>query len=128
MNTIQKQTRNNSHVPSTSLSNSAFPSKPNIPEGPDNQFLTILKINIIKSLSEENHNFSLQIDGFQATLNRFGANLEAAKKIISRLVSQQIHKGHYSYNELSDEIHQQHHKDLYQCVNVYQKLRQTKDW
>ena len=36
----------------------------------------------------------------------------AAKKTISSLVSRQIHKDHYSYNDLSDEIQQKHHNDV----------------
>ena len=43
-----------------------------------------------------------------------GAELEAANKMINSLVSQQIHMGHNSYNELSE----QHHKTLYQRAHV----------
>ena len=50
-------------------------------------------------------------------MSRFGAELEAAKMIINSLVSQQKHIEHYSYKELSEEIHQQQRKVLNQCVH-----------
>ena len=75
-----------------------------------------MRIKTVKSLSEENQDLhvQLQIDGLQDRVSGFGAEPEAAKKIISSLVVQQIHKGHYTYNDLSDEIHKMHHNDLYQ--------------
>ena len=84
----------------------------------DDEFLTSGRIYTVNSLSEENQVLSIQIDRLQDRVSSFGAELEVAKKIINSLLAQQKHKGHYSYNELSDEIHQQHHKGLYKRVHV----------
>ena len=43
-------------------------------------------------------------------MSSFGAELEDAKKMISSLVSQQIHKEHNLCKGLSQEIHQQQRK------------------
>ena len=84
----------------------------------DDEFLTSRRIKTVNSLLEENQVLSIQGDRLQDRVSSFGAELEVAKKIINSLVSQQIHTGHFSYNELSDEIHQEHHKGLYQRVHV----------
>ena len=66
----------------------------------DNEFLTSERIKTVNSFSEENQVLSIQIDCLQDRVSSFGAELEAANKMINSLVSQQIHMGHNSYNEL----------------------------
>ena len=57
----------------------------------DKEFLEIsasnMGIKIGKNLSDENLNLSHKISGHQDSVIRFGRGLEAAKKIISSLVS-----------------------------------------
>ena len=48
----------------------------------------------------------------------FGKELEAAKEIISSLLSEQINKEHCSCSESSEEIQQQQQKDLKQSLHV----------
>ena len=75
-------------------------------------------IKIVKNLSDENLNLSQKISGLQDSVIRFGRELEAAKKIISSLVSPQIHMEHYPCNKISEEINQQRQKDWKQCLHV----------
>ena len=65
----------------------------------DNEFLSSVQIKTVKSLSEENSVLSCQIDSLQDIVSRFGKDLETAKKIFSSLLSQQLHKEHYSRSE-----------------------------
>ena len=72
----------------------------------------------MKNLSDENLNLSHKISGLQDSVIRFGRELEAANKIISSLVSPQIHMEHYPCNKISEEINQQRQKDWKQCLHV----------
>ena len=91
----------------------------------DNEYLSSMQIKTVKSLSEENSVLSRQIDSLQDIVSRFGKNLEAAKKIISSLLSQQIHNEQYSRSESSEEIEQEQQKDLKQSLRV--QTTETKD-
>ena len=75
-------------------------------------------IKIVKNLSDENLNLYRKISGLLDSVIRFGRELEAAKKIISRLVSPQIHIEHYSCNKISEKNNQQRQNDWKQCLHV----------
>ena len=87
----------------------------------DDEFLSSVQIKAVKNLSEENLVLSRQIDCLQDIVSRFGKEIEAAKEIISSLLSQQIHKEHYP----SEEIEQQQQKDFKQSLHVQTTV--TKD-
>ena len=77
-----------------------------------------MRIKTAKNLSDENLNLSCKISGLRDSLIRFKRELKTAKKIISSLVSPQIHKEHYSCNKISEEIHQKRQNDWKQCLHV----------
>ena len=81
----------------------------------DGEFLEKSASNMGKKDSEKTLNLFPKKSGLQDSIIRFRKELEAAKYMISSLVSPQIHKEHCSCNKLSEEIHQQQQNDLKQC-------------
>ena len=67
-----------------------------------------MRIKTVKELSDENLNLSRKIGGLQDSVSRFEKELEAAKKIISSLVSQKIHQ---------DTIHAVNHQKKWNNSN-----------